>query len=76
MPFGGPEFLVEAGGTVSGQIGLRPVFDIGRLGLRAMFPLAILAAIRRHQAKIMLGMLKISFGGYSIARRRRIPCEG
>jgi hypothetical protein len=75
VPFGGLEFLFETGGIVAARIGMRPVFDTSQLGLCAMFPLAEVAAVRRYQTKIMLGMLKISFGCYSITRRRRFPCE-
>ena len=40
-----------------------------------MFLLIGVAAVPRHQTKIMLGMLKIPFGGYAIARRRRFLGE-
>ncbi len=55
---------------------MRLAFETSRLGLCEIFPLTGVAVVRRHLTKIMLGMLKISFGGYSIARRRRIPREG
>ena len=51
-------------------------FETIRLGLRAIFPLAGVVAVRVHHTIIMLGMLKISLSGYAIARCRRIPCEG
>ncbi len=50
-------------------------FETSRLWLRAIFALAGVAAVRRHHTIIMLGMLKISFGGYAITRCRRIPCK-
>ncbi len=75
IPFGGLEFLLETGGIGAARIGMRLVLDSCRLGLRATFALVEVAAVRRHEAIIVLGMLKISFGGYSIARRRSFPCE-
>jgi hypothetical protein len=38
-----------------------------------MFRLAKVTPVRRYHTIIMLGVLKVSFGGYSIARRRRFP---
>ncbi len=44
-------------------------FETSPMGLRVMIPLIEVAAVCRHHTIIMLGMLKISFGGYSIACR-------
>ncbi len=75
VPFGGLELLLDTGGIVATQIGMRLAFETSRLGLRAIFPLTGVAAARRHHTIIMIGMLKISFGGYAITRCRRVPCE-
>ena len=50
--------LLWTGRLVFGLIGLWPVFGRGRLRLRANFALVRVAAVRRHHAKIMLGVLK------------------
>ena len=63
------------GRLVSGRVWTRPVFDMGRLGLRAMFALVGVVAVRRHHAKIVLGVLKIPFGGDAISRGRCVPCQ-
>ncbi len=82
IPVSVPEILLSTGWLVCGQVRLWLVFDIGRLGLRALFALVVVVvvvvvlAIRRHDAKIVLGVLKISFGGYTISRNRSVPCEG
>ncbi len=76
MPFGGLELLFETGGIVTTQIGMRLAFETSRLGRCAIFPLVEVAVVCRHDTIIMLGVLKISFGGYAIAGRRRVPCEG
>ena len=71
----GLEFFLDTGGLIAAQVGLWLVFEISRLGLCAMFLIAGVLAVRRHLAKIMLGMLKKSLGGYAISRRRCFPCE-
>ncbi len=48
---------------------MRLDFESSPLGLCVMILLASIAAVCRHLTKIMLGVLKISFGGYSIACR-------
>ncbi len=72
----GLEFFLDTGGLLATQVGLRLLFDISRLGRIAMLPLAEVSAVGRHHTIIMFGMLKISFGSYSIAGRRRFLCEG
>ena len=71
----GLEFFLDTGGLIATQIGMRLAFETSRLGLRAIFPLTGVATVRRHHTIIMIGMLKISFGGYAITRRCRLPCE-
>lgn len=68
IPFGELEFLISTGRLVSGRVWIRLVLDIGRLGMREMFAFVGVVAIRRHHAKIVLGVLKISFGYDAIPR--------
>ena len=58
-----------------GLVSLREALDLSSPIGRAMFALVGVAAVRRHHAKIMLGVLKIPFRDNAIPQSGCFPCE-